>query len=138
MDNLSIIAIAISVFSSVFSLISAIYTAKATNQTKHNAKENFKNNLREKINSIKYEIMKIEQNKFNHRETMIFMESIRDKMMYQQYEEEKAKYLDKNQNRHLSELQEEIEDMIGFLLKTKDESYEQNILQQINNFMQNL
>ncbi|MGH2278573.1 hypothetical protein ACRCD7_05460 [Aliarcobacter sp. ERUVET-7] len=138
MDNLSIIAIAISVFSSVFSLLTAIYTAKATNQTKQNAKENFKNNLREKINSIKYEIMKIEQNKFNHRENMIFIESIRDKMMYQQYEEEKAIYLDKKQNGLLSELQEEIEDMIGFLLKTKDETYEQNILDKINSFMQKI
>lgn len=138
MDNLPIIAIVISIVSSIFSLISAIYTAKATNQTKQNAKENFRNNLREKINSIKYEIMKIEQNKYNHRETMIFIESIRDKMMYQQYSDEKSLYLNKIQNQLLSNLQEEIEDTIGFLLKTKDENYEEDILNKIKIFLQKI
>ncbi|WP_026803612.1 hypothetical protein [Aliarcobacter lanthieri] len=126
----------IDVIAIIISSASALYTFFATRQVRQNAKESFKNNLRDKIKSIKYEIFKIEKNKLGHRESTIFMESIRDLMIYQQYTEEKKIYLNKEANKFLSELQEDIEDCIGILLINDDDEYRDTTIEKINQFLE--
>lgn len=122
----------------IVALGSAAYTFLATKQVKQNAKENFKNNLRDKIKSIKYEIFKIEKNKLEHRELTMFMESIRDLMMYQQYTEEKKLYLSEETNKMLSTLQEDIEDCIGILHVGEDDDTRENTINNINQFLKSI
>ncbi|MFX4209307.1 hypothetical protein ACOL28_03820 [Aliarcobacter butzleri] len=128
----------IDIIAIIVSSASALYTFFATRQVKQNAKESFKNNLRDKIKSIKYEIFKIEKNKLEHREAAIFMESIRDLMIYQQYTEEKKLYLSEEVNKFLSELQEDIEDCIGILLNNDDDEYRDTTINKINQFLEQI
>ena len=119
-DKMHIIDFIVINISNIFSFLAlAIAYLSYRNSTK-NTKQTFKNLLRENIKKAKHKILELEYKEFNHIEKTRIIESFQDLLFYQGYKIEKKKYLDRQQNRELSKIQEDIEDYASCIFSNYD------------------
>jgi len=123
----------------VISSLAMFISYRANVNNKELAKENFRNILIDKLKSAKYMILKLEIKEYEHQEKMLLTESINNHLLYQQNGKEKDKYLTKEEQDKLSNLQENIEDYVALLINDTDVKDNRNLaINTIKEYLKNL
>ena len=107
--------------------------------TKRNEKRDFIEKLKNNINNAKHFIIDLEDKQYSQREKIQTVEKIRDFLMYQGYEKEKASFLAPIQHKKLFKLQEDLEDLIGnVLIQCDSEVCKMQSKEELNLFLKDL
>ena len=123
----------------IISSLAMFISYRANVNNKELAKENFRNILIDKLKSAKYMILKLEIKEYEHQEKMLLTESINNHLLYQQNGKEKDKYLTKEEQDKLSNLQENIEDYVALLINDTDVKDNRNLaINTIKEYLKNL
>jgi len=106
----------------VLSLGSLFVSWLAFNKAGQSSKEIFINSLRDKVKNTKHFILNLENKTYSQDDKMSILETIQDFLLYQGYKDEKEKFLNAYIKTDLSNLQEELEDIVGYILIQDDVS----------------
>ena len=123
----------------ILSFISLIIAWFAFKKAGHSSKEIFINSLRDKVMRAKYTILNLLEEEYSQDKKMIIVQEIQDFLLYQGYSDEKNNFLSIYLRDHLSNLQEEIEDILGLILIKEDISTNKNLAtSKLNDFFNQL
>ena len=87
----------------------------------------------------KYTILNLLEEEYSQDKKMIIVQEIQDFLLYQGYSDEKNNFLSIYLRDHLSNLQEEIEDILGLILIKEDISTNKNLAtSKLNDFFNQL
>jgi len=126
-------------FPIAFSLGSLIVSWLAFKKAGQSSKEIFINSFRDKIKNAKHFILNMENKQYTQDDKMSILETIQDFLLYQGYMDEKEKFLSTYIRTDLSNLQEELEDIVGLILIQQDVSSNKLIAKsKLNNFFSQL